>query len=92
MDGYGNPLGRKNKKSFFTPLRDERSFDILFAVGTTRPHKDKDKERTKTMKNKVMDAIENAVSMMLEGILLTLPLWVVAVGGSAVVGIAYLCK
>ncbi len=44
------------------------------------------------MKNKVMDAIENVVSMMLEGILLTLPLWVVAVCGSAVVGIAYLCK
>ena len=44
------------------------------------------------MKNKIMDAIENAVSMMLEGIVLTLPLWVVAVGGSAVVGIAYLCK
>ena len=44
------------------------------------------------MKNKIMDAIENAVSMMLVGIVLTLPLWVVAVGGSAVVGIAYLCK
>ena len=44
------------------------------------------------MKSKVMDAVENAVGMMLEGILLTLPLWVVAVGGSAVVGIAYLCK
>ena len=44
------------------------------------------------MKNKIMDVVENAVSMMLEGIVLTLPLWVVAVGGSAVVGIAYLCK
>ena len=44
------------------------------------------------MKRKIMDAVENAVSMMLEGIVLTLPLWVVAVGGSAVVGIAYLCK
>lgn len=44
------------------------------------------------MKRKIMDAVENAVSMMLEGIVLTLPLWVVAVCGSAVVGIAYLCK
>lgn len=44
------------------------------------------------MKRKIMDAVENAVSMMLVGIVLTLPLWVVAVGGSAVVGIAYLCK
>ena len=44
------------------------------------------------MKRKIMDAVENAVGMMLVGIVLTLPLWVVAVGGSAVVGIAYLCK
>ena len=44
------------------------------------------------MKTKLVDAVENAVGMMLEGILLTLPLWVVAVVGSAVVGIAYLCK
>ena len=44
------------------------------------------------MNRKIMDAVENAVSMMLEGIVLTLPLWVVAVCGSAVVGIAYLCK
>ena len=44
------------------------------------------------MKTKLVDAVENAVGMMLEGILLTLPLWVVAVVGSAVVGRAYLCK
>lgn len=44
------------------------------------------------MKTKLVDAMVNAASMVLEGILLTLPLWVVAVGGSAVVGIAYLCK
>ena len=44
------------------------------------------------MKTKLVDVMVNAASMMLEGILLTLPLWVVAVGGSAVVVIAYLCK
>ena len=44
------------------------------------------------MKTKLVNAMVNAASMVLEGILLTLPLWVVAVGGSAVVGIACLCK
>ena len=43
------------------------------------------------MKTKIMDAVVNAVSMVLEGIVLTLPLWIVAVCGSAVVGIAYVC-
>lgn len=57
-----------------------------------RGNKDKDKKGQKTMKTKLVDAMVNAASMVLEGILLTLPLWVVAVGGSAVVGIAYLCK
>ena len=57
-----------------------------------RKGKGQRQERTKKMKTKLVDAMVNAASMVLEGILLTLPLWVVAVGGSAVVGIAYLCK
>ena len=44
------------------------------------------------MKNRMIDAVVNAASMVLEGIMLTIPLWIVAVGGSAVVGITYLCK
>ena len=44
------------------------------------------------MKEKIKDAAVNVTSMMLEGILLALPLWVVAIGGTAVVGIAYICQ
>lgn len=44
------------------------------------------------MKNRIIDAMENAASMALEGILLTLPLWIVAVGGTALVGLIQLCK
>lgn len=44
------------------------------------------------MKKQMIDMMENAASMALEGILLTLPLWVVAVGGSVLVGILHLCR
>ena len=44
------------------------------------------------MKNRMIDAITNAVDAVLVGMLLTLPLWIVAGVGSAVVGITYLCK
>ena len=44
------------------------------------------------MKNRMIDAVVNAASMVLEGILFTIPLWIVAGIGSAVVGITYLCK
>lgn len=44
------------------------------------------------MKKQVVDMMENAASMALEGILLTLPLWIVAVGGAVVVGILHICR
>ena len=44
------------------------------------------------MKNKMIDAITNAVDAVLVGMVLTLPLWIVAGVGSAVVGVMYVCK
>ena len=44
------------------------------------------------MKNRIMDAIDNAVSAVLVGVMLTIPLWVVAGVGSAIVGVMYICK
>ena len=42
------------------------------------------------MKNRIKDAAINAASMVLEGMALTFPLWVLAAVGSAVLGIMYL--
>ena len=44
------------------------------------------------MKKQMIDMMENAASMVLEGILLTFPLWIVAFGGAVVVGILHICR
>lgn len=44
------------------------------------------------MKTKIVDTLANVADMTLTGMLLTLPLWIVALGGSAIVGIMYIFK
>ena len=86
---------RRNKIQLFSvpPLQGKRGFDTLYAVAQTRAiNKDKDKERTKEMKTKIIDALAEAVGNLLEAALLALPLTVVVVGGSVLVGILHLCR
>ena len=44
------------------------------------------------MKTKIIDALAEAVGNLLEAMLLALPLTVVVVGGSVLVGILHICR